>query len=77
MPTSTKVRGNLKDGLTLCQSHSYRLSREEAVFPDLEEPELVSPQGVVNKVQSGAQCFMIFTRMEVEEKEGTSVIPAM
>jgi len=31
----------------------------------------------VNEVQNGAQCFIIFTRMEVEEKEGTSVIPVV
>jgi len=27
--TSTGVEGNLRDGLTLCQSHSYRLSGEK------------------------------------------------
>ena len=47
------------------------------LFPDSEEPELVSPQGVVNEVQSGVQCFIIFARMEVEEKEGMSVIPVV
>ena len=31
----------------------------------------------MNEVQNGAQCFIIFTRMEVEEKEGTSVIPVV
>jgi len=38
---------------------------------------LVSPQGVVNEVQSGTQCFIIFACMEVEEKEGMSVIPVV
>jgi len=31
----------------------------------------------MKEIQSGAQCFIIFTRMEVEEKEGTSVIPVV
>jgi len=35
MPTSAGVRGDLGDGLALCQSHSYRLSREEAAFSQL------------------------------------------
>jgi len=47
------------------------------LFPDLEELELVSPQGVVKEIQSGTQCFIIFAHMEVEEKEGTSVIPVV
>ena len=41
------------------------------LFPDLEELELVSPQGVVREIQSGAQCFIIFARMEVGERERT------
>ncbi|XP_027903661.1 uncharacterized protein LOC114163555 [Vigna unguiculata] len=45
------------------------------LFPDSEELELVSPQGVVKEIQGGAQCFIIFACMEVGEKEGTSVIP--
>jgi len=47
------------------------------LFPDLEEAELISTHRVVNGVQSGAQCFIIFARMEIEEKEGTSVIPVV
>ena len=42
------------------------------LFPDLEELELVSPQGVVREIQSGAQCFIIFARMEVGEREAIS-----
>jgi len=49
---------------------------KKLLFPDSEEHELVSPPGVVKKIQSGAQCFIIFARMEVE-KEGTSVIPVV
>jgi len=47
------------------------------LFPDSEELELVSPQGVVKEIQGGAQCFIIFARMEVGEKEGTLVIPVV
>jgi len=36
MPTSTGVGGDLGDGLTLCQSHSYRLPRENIVLPQLK-----------------------------------------
>ncbi|XP_027941278.1 uncharacterized protein LOC114195082 [Vigna unguiculata] len=39
------------------------------LFPDLEELELVSPQGAMREIQSGAQCFIIFARMEVGERE--------
>jgi len=35
MPTSTRVEGDLGDGLTLYQSHSYRFLREEVVVPDI------------------------------------------
>jgi len=35
MSTCTRVGGNLGDGLTFCQSHSYRLPREEVVVPEL------------------------------------------
>jgi len=33
--TSTGVRGDLVDGLTLCQSHSSRLPREKVIIPQL------------------------------------------
>ena len=46
-------------------------------FPDFEELELVSLQGMVKEIQGGAQCFIIFARMDVGEKEGTSVIPVV
>ena len=38
---------------------------------------MISPQRVANEVQSGAQCFIIFAHMEVEEKERTLVIPVV
>jgi len=46
-------------------------------FPNSEELELMSPQGVVKEIQGGVQCFIIFARMEVGKKEGTSVIPVV
>ena len=42
------------------------------LFPDSEELELVSPQRVVREIQSGVQCFIIFARMEVGERETIS-----
>ena len=50
---------------------------KKLLFLDSEELELVSPQGVVREIQSGAQCFIIFARMEVREGERTSVIPVV
>jgi len=47
------------------------------LFPDSEDLELVSPQGAVREIQSGAQCFIIFARMEVGERERSSVIPVV
>jgi len=44
------------------------------LFPDLEDLELVSPQGAVREIQSGAQCFIIFARIEVGERETISHI---
>jgi len=43
------------------------------LFPDLEEFELVSPQGVAREIQGGAQCFIIFARMEVGERERETI----
>ena len=39
-------------------------------FPNLEEPELLSSQGVMKEMQEGAQCYTIFTHLEVEKEEG-------
>ena len=77
MPTSTGVGGDLRDGLALCQSHSDRLSGKEVVVSRSKEHELVSSQGVMRELQDGAQCYMIFTHMEVERGETTSVIPVV
>jgi len=47
------------------------------LFPDLEEPEFLSSQGVIKEIRSGAQCFIIFTHLEVGKEEKTSVIPVV
>ena len=56
---------------------AFLLSRAEnkLLFPNAEEPELVSSQGVMRGLHDGAQCYMIFTHMEVERGEAMSVIP--
>jgi len=47
------------------------------VFPNLEEPELVSSQGVMKELQDGAQCYIIFTHLKVEKGGETLVIPVV
>ncbi|XP_027932767.1 uncharacterized protein LOC114188377 [Vigna unguiculata] len=53
----------------------YAMSGVEA--SGSEEPELVSSQGVKRELQDDAHCYMIFTHMEVERGETTSVIPVV
>ena len=43
-------------------------------FPKSEEPELLSSQRVMKEIQDGAQCFIIFTHLEVQKEERTYVI---
>jgi len=50
---------------------------KKLLFPDTEDPELVSSQGVMKELHDGAQCYMIFTHLEVERGEATSVIPVV
>jgi len=50
---------------------------KKLLFPNPEEPELVSSQGVMKELHDGAQCYMIFTHLEVEGGETTSVIPVV
>jgi len=50
---------------------------KKLLFPISEEPELLTSQGVVKELQGGAQCYIIFTHLEVEKEEGTSVIPVV
>jgi len=47
------------------------------LFPNLEEPELLSSQGVMKEIQDGTQCFIIFTQLEMEKEEKTFVIPVV
>ncbi|XP_027903632.1 uncharacterized protein LOC114163524 [Vigna unguiculata] len=44
------------------------------LFPNSEEPELLSSQGVVKEIQKATQYFIIFTRLEVEKEEEASII---
>jgi len=50
---------------------------KKLLFPDSEEPELVSSQGVMKELHDGVQSYMIFTHLEVERGEATSVIPVV
>jgi len=36
---------------------------KKLIFPDSEEPELLSSQGVMKELEGGAQCFMILTHL--------------
>ena len=50
---------------------------KKLLFPNSEEPELLSSQGVMKEIQGGTQCFIIFTHLEVEKEKKTSVIPVV
>ena len=50
---------------------------KKLLFPNSVEPELLSSHGVRKELQGGAQCFMIFTHLEVERGNVTSVIPVV
>jgi len=47
---------------------------KKLLFPNLEEPELLTSQGVVKELQEGAQCYVIITHLEVERGEATLMI---
>jgi len=51
---------------------NYR--EKKLLFSNSEEPELLSSHGVMKEIQDGAQCYMIFARMEVEKEERITVI---
>ena len=40
------------------------------LFPDLEEPGLVSSQGVMKELHDGAQCYIIFTHLGWRRRRG-------
>jgi len=42
---------------------------KKLLFPDLEEAELLTSQGVVKELQAGAQCYIVFTHLAVERGE--------
>ena len=47
---------------------------KKLLFPNSEDPELLTSQGVVKELQGGAHCYIIFTHLKVEKEEGTTVI---
>ena len=77
MPISTRVGGNLGDGLTLCQLHSYRQSRENVVAPQLGGARVV----VISRSHEGdlmwRTVFHNFHSYRGRERRGTSVIPVV
>jgi len=52
-------------------------SEKRLLFPNLEEPKLLSSHGVMKELQDGAQCFLIFTHLGMEREEMKSVIPVV
>jgi len=50
---------------------------KKLLFSNSEEPELLSSHGVMKEIQSGAQCYMIFDKIEVEKEERITVIPVV
>ncbi|XP_027915702.1 uncharacterized protein LOC114175132 [Vigna unguiculata] len=60
----------------LSANHILIYCREKKLlFPSSEEPKLLSSHGVMKELHDSAQCFMIFTHLEVEGEEMKSVIP--
>jgi len=50
---------------------------KKLLFSNSEEPELLSSHGVMKEIQGGAQCFMVFAKIEVEKEERITVIPVV
>ena len=48
---------------------------QKMFFPNSEEPELLTSQGVVKELEGGAQCYTIFTHLGVQKEERTSIMP--
>ena len=40
---------------------------KKLLFPNSEESELLSSQGVIKEMQDDAQCYIIFTHLEVDK----------
>jgi len=47
------------------------------LFPNSKESELLSSQGVLKELRGGAQCFVIFTHLEVERGKMESAKPVV
>jgi len=52
-------------GMDWLSANRILIDRQEKkyLFPNSEEPELLSSQGVMKEIQGGAQCFIIFTHL--------------
>ncbi|XP_027922937.1 uncharacterized protein LOC114180844 [Vigna unguiculata] len=50
---------------------------KKLLFSNSEEPELLSSHEVMKEIQSGAQCYIVFARIEVEKEERITVIPVV
>jgi len=48
---------------------------KKLLFPNSEEPELLSSHRVMKELHDGAQCFLIFTHLDVDGGEMKFVIP--
>ena len=48
---------------------------KKLLFPNSEEPELLTSQGILKELQEGVHRYIIITHLEVEKEETTSVIP--
>ena len=55
--------------------NDYR--EKKLLFSKSEEPKLFFSHGVMKEIQDGAQCYMIFDRIEVEKEERITVIPVV
>ena len=55
--------------------NDYR--EKKLLFSNSEEPKLFFSHGVMKEIQDGAQCYMIFDRIEVEKEERITVIPVV
>ena len=51
--------------------------KKNLLFPNSEEHESLSSHGVMKELQDNAQCFLIFTHLDVEGEEMKSVIPVV
>jgi len=50
---------------------------KKLLFPNVEEPALLTSQGVEKELQGGAYCYISFTHLEVKKEERTFVIPVV